>query len=107
MSRMRHVGLAVVSWLPLVAVLVLAGLAVGWWATGLSVAVLAIVAIPAVRAIREVRSRPKPDPATVREELKELDRRNTPWIKAWTFVMLGVTVLFVVFLVVAAFEMRS
>ena len=76
MSRTRHLGLAAVSWLPLVAVLVLVGFAVGWWATGLGVAVLAIVAVAAVRAVREIRNNPKPDPAAVREELKEIGRAH-------------------------------
>ena len=105
--RTRQLALAAVSWLPLVAVLVLVGLAVGWWATGLGVAVLAIVAVAAARAIRQIRDRPKPHPAAVREELKELDRRAARWIKVWTFVMLGLTVLFTLLLLVAAFELRS
>jgi len=107
MSRTRHLGLAAVSWLPLAAVLVLVGFAVGWWATGLGVAVLGIAAAAAARAVREIRRRPKPDPAAVREELKELDRRAARWIKMWAFGMLGFTVLFVLLLLITAFDMRS
>lgn len=106
MSRMRAVLLALVSWLPLLAVLVLAGFAIGWWATLLGLAVLAIVAVPAVRAMREVRNRPPADPLAIREELIELDRRAVPWIKAWTFGMLGCAALGVVLLLLAAFAMR-
>jgi len=104
---MRHIGRAAIAWLPLIALLVLAGFAIGWWATGIGVAVLALGMIPVVRALREVRNNPPPDPEAIREELKELDRRAVPWIKAWTFGMLGFTVLFVVLLLVAAFSMRS
>lgn len=50
---------------------------------------------------------PPADPAAVREELKELDHRAARWIKAWTFGMLGFTLLFVVLLLVTAFGMRS
>ncbi len=106
-SRTRHLVLAAVSWLPLVVVVILVGFAIGWWATGIGVAVLAIVAVAAARAVREIRNSPPADPAVVREELKELDHRAARWIKAWTFGMLGFTLLFVVLLLVTAFGMRS
>jgi len=108
MSRTRHLVFGAV-WLPLVAVPVLVGFAVGWWATGLGVVVLAIVALVAARAARDVRNCPssKSDPAAVREELKALDRRAAPWVKMWTFGMLVVTALYVVVLLVIAFSMRS
>jgi len=106
MSRARSVLLALVSWLPLIAVFVLAGFAIGWWATILGLVVLAIVAVAAIRAMREVRNRPPADPATIRQELIEIDRRAVPWIKAWTFGMLSCTALGVVLLLLAAFATR-
>jgi hypothetical protein len=106
MSRAGTVLVALSSWAPLLAVLVLAGFAIGWWATALGVAVLAAVAMFAVRAKRQVRDRPPLDPVALREELIELDRRSAPWIKAWTSSLLALTVVVVVLALVIAFEMR-
>jgi hypothetical protein len=106
MSWAKHLALAAVTWLPLVALLVLIGLTVGWWATALALVPFAIFAVLAVRAVRELQNRPAPDPAAVREELKELDRRAVPWIKGWAFGILGFAALGVVLLLIAAFAAR-
>ncbi len=94
------------GWLPMLAVLVLVGFAIGWWAAVLGVLPFVFFAVLGVRRYRQLRDRPPANPAAVRAELLEIESRSTPWIKAWASCSIVFAVLGVALLLVTAFQMR-
>jgi uncharacterized ion transporter superfamily protein YfcC len=108
MKRLTSLALTLVLWLPVVAALLLFGVAVGWWLVAVGGGVLIVVLVPAMVLASRLRRGVKPDREAINAELRRLDVEFVRWFKWWGLVMGVITLaLFVVLLVaIASGELR-